>query len=231
MPRPETFTFSSCLADDDEYDTKVTYISSRSDESYDECDAWVNGFYESSDNKAWVGLDIEWTPTAVRGQAPNPAATLQLGYHFVSYYENIYKALVVHLLHFNADACERLTDLFEDEDITKVGVGIHGDAKKLKRDHDLDGDECCDLGIYAKEHLDWQRPPGLKALCDHYLGCNLWKPDWKKERWNFDRRPLSQNKIMYAATDAVAGWRIYDCDDFDATDVHSSSDSWWSDSD
>lgn len=54
MPRPETFTFSSCLADDDEYDTKVTYISSRSDESNDECDAWVNGFYESSD-KGWGG--------------------------------------------------------------------------------------------------------------------------------------------------------------------------------
>ena len=215
MPGPQKIDFDSCLGDR----TEVTYVSSRGTESHAACEAWVDDFYaKQGRSESWVGFDVEWTANTVRGQQRNPVATLQLGYRDISTVRYgsvpVHRALVWHLLHFNASACGKLKELLESPDITKVGVGIDDDVNKLRLDHNLSVNRCVDLGAEAVKQFGWSlnhSSPGLKALCERCLPAPnaLYKPDniWQ---WNFDRRPLNENKIKYAATDAVAGWRIFE---------------------
>ena len=75
-----------------------------------------------------LGFDIEWRVTFVLGQAPNPAATVQLC-----------AAETCAVIQLSALGDESLPpcllDLLADARVLKVGVGASGDARRLELDY------------------------------------------------------------------------------------------------
>eukprot|EP01120_Amphizonella_sp_Union-15-10_P001688 TRINITY_DN1183_c0_g1_i1.p1 TRINITY_DN1183_c0_g1~~TRINITY_DN1183_c0_g1_i1.p1 ORF type:complete len:471 (+),score=68.43 TRINITY_DN1183_c0_g1_i1:149-1561(+) len=152
-----------------------------------------------------LGIDIEWKPTKRIGEY-NPTALLQLAT------QNTCVLFRVNLLkeeHYANSAKEynlpaKLVNILSNPHIHKVGCGITRDAKKLKKDFDVEV-----VGTYDIEDLPLTKrckPKHLSALTAIFLGYHMSKLE---RMTNWEQPHLTSDQIIYAATDAWCGREVY----------------------
>ncbi|XP_042684403.1 Werner syndrome ATP-dependent helicase isoform X3 [Centrocercus urophasianus] len=101
-----------------------------------------------------------------------------------------------------------LKRLLEDETIKKAGVGIEGDHWKLMSDFEVKLKSFVELADVANEKLKCKEVWSLNGLVKHLFGKQLLK-DKSIRCGNWEKFPLSEEQKLYAATDAYAGFIIY----------------------
>ncbi|NXY90046.1 WRN helicase, partial [Alcedo cyanopectus] len=101
-----------------------------------------------------------------------------------------------------------LKRLLEDETIKKVGVGIEGDQWKLMSDFEIKLKSFVELADVANEKLKCKEIWSLNGLVKHLFGKQLLK-DKSIRCSNWEEFPLNEEQKLYAATDAYAGFIIY----------------------
>ncbi|KAL4825714.1 hypothetical protein H8958_008470 [Nasalis larvatus] len=161
-----------------------------------------------------VGVDLEWTPVFVAGGRPRPSL-LQVAVEGRVFLLDIL-ALSQPPTGQGAQAFSRLVaQLLSDASITKLGYGMVGDLQKL-------GASCPALAHVEKQILGGmdlllvhrqmrvanmptsgvdgaQGLRGLSLLVQQVLGTAL---DKTQQLSNWDRRPLCEEQLIYAAADA-----------------------------
>ncbi|NXG68002.1 WRN helicase, partial [Baryphthengus martii] len=156
-------------------------------------------FRQSLSDGAAVGFDIEWPPSYARGKS-GKVAVIQLCV-------TEEKCYLFHISSMSGFP-KGLQRLLEDETIKKVGVGIEGDQWKLMSDFEIKLKSFVELADVANEKLKCKEIWSLNGLVKHLFGKQLWKE--KSVRCsNWEAFPLTEEQKLYAATDAYAGFIIY----------------------
>ena len=143
--------------------------------------------------EAVVGFDTETKPCFERGGS-NPAALIQLA-----------GAAGVWLF-----SLQRLQDksplasLFQDPTVLKAGVALGDDVKKLQELFPFEPAGFTDLAGMARSL--GLKSAGLRNLAGNLLGFRISK---SAKTSNWERWPLSQAQVRYAATDAWVSREIY----------------------
>ncbi|XP_057184109.1 bifunctional 3'-5' exonuclease/ATP-dependent helicase WRN isoform X2 [Triplophysa rosa] len=101
-----------------------------------------------------------------------------------------------------------LKAFLEDESIVKVGVGIQGDKWKLLSDYDIKLKNVLELSDLANNTLRCSEKWSLDGLVKHLLKNQLYK-DKQVRCSQWDDFSLTEEQKRYAATDAYAGFLIY----------------------
>ena len=140
-----------------------------------------------------VGLDVEWSPT-------HPAiATVQIA--------SASRCVVARVVD---GALGEATRAFLESRVC-AGVGVHEDARKMKRDLDVDVSRCADLRVVARERCGYPKGArdGLAALAMTYApSASLpHKVDESVRRGDWRSPHLSLKQIEYAAGDAIASYK------------------------
>ncbi|KAH3763193.1 3-5 exonuclease [Pelomyxa schiedti] len=155
-----------------------------------DADAAVVAIIETMQRNSVIGLDLEWSTTS----GASTIATIQLcgDCHCL--------VLGVETLHVLPVS---LINLLQSESVIKVGVGIHGDVKRLWGKFQVATHPCVDLQLVAVHCLTESELIGtsLKSLTRSILGVDLLK-DRAIRCGNWATEALSQQQITYAATDA-----------------------------
>jgi len=138
-----------------------------------------------------VGFDTETRPSFRAGES-YPPSLAQLA-----------TARAVYLLRPETFAAQ-LAELLAEEHIVKAGVGLADDLKALKKLVAFEEKLVVDLGIAAKRHGLEQS--GVRNLAGLFLGFRI--PKGAKTS-NWSRPRLTQQQIVYAATDAWACRELY----------------------
>ncbi|XP_072190502.1 bifunctional 3'-5' exonuclease/ATP-dependent helicase WRN isoform X4 [Excalfactoria chinensis] len=148
---------------------------------------------------AAVGFDIEWPPSYTKGKMAK-IAVIQICVTEEKCY----------LFHISAMSGfpKGLKRLLEDETIKKVGVGIEGDHWKLMSDFEVKLNRFVELADVANEKLKCKEIWSLNGLVKHLFGKQLLK-DKSIRCSNWEKFPLDEEQKLYAATDAYAGFIIY----------------------
>ncbi len=133
-----------------------------------------------------LGFDTETKPV-FRAGISYPPALLQLAGE-----EQAWLFQLQHLRRLN-----QLFAVLADKAITKAGVALADDLKKLKEVQDFKPARFTEIGDLAKK-LGY-RQTGLRTLAGLVLGFRISK---REQRSNWARQQLTPSQIMYAATDA-----------------------------
>src|SRR3989339_27743 len=141
-----------------------------------------------------LGFDTETRPSFKKGVS-YPPALIQLAGKDSAY---IFQLQSIKLP-------RELADILANPKIVKAGVAISRDLKELRTLTDFEPRGFVDLGVEAK-NLGMQHH-GLRGLAAILLGCRISKSA-KLTRWDNPRLP--QQALIYAATDAWIGRRIYE---------------------
>uniref|UniRef100_A0A8C0DF13 Bifunctional 3'-5' exonuclease/ATP-dependent helicase WRN n=1 Tax=Balaenoptera musculus TaxID=9771 RepID=A0A8C0DF13_BALMU len=146
-----------------------------------------------------VGFDMEWPPIYSKGKL-SKVALIQLCVSESKCY----------LFHISSMSVfpQGLKMLLENEAIKKAGVGIEGDQWKLLRDFDIKLKSFVELTDVANEKLKCTETWSLSGLVKHLFGKQLLK-DKSIRCSNWSKFPLTEDQKLYAATDAYAGFIIY----------------------
>ncbi|XP_065802648.1 bifunctional 3'-5' exonuclease/ATP-dependent helicase WRN isoform X3 [Muntiacus reevesi] len=146
-----------------------------------------------------VGFDIEWPPVYKKGK-PGRVALIQLCVSETKCY----------LFHVSSMSVfpQGLKMLLENEAIKKAGVGIEQDQWKLLRDFDIKLKSIVELTDVANEKLKCIETWSLSGLVKHLFSKQLLK-DRSIRCSNWSKFPLTEDQKLYAATDAYAGFIIY----------------------
>ncbi|XP_037990408.1 Werner syndrome ATP-dependent helicase isoform X3 [Motacilla alba alba] len=149
---------------------------------------------------AAVGFDIEWPPSYTRGKVARTAVIQMCVAEDRCY-----------LFHVSSMAGfpKGLKRLLEDETIKKVGVGIEGDQWKLMSDFEIKLKSFVELADVANEKLKCKETWSLNGLVKHLFGRQLLK-DQSVRCSSWDKFPLTEEQKLYAATDAYAGYIVYE---------------------
>lgn len=141
-----------------------------------------------------LGFDIETRPSFRKGES-YPPAIIQLA--------GAKSAFIFRLGAIGLPA--ELAELLANPGITKAGVAIDRDIRELRTLTEFQPAGFVDLGVLAarcgvKHH-------GLRGLAAVLLGCRISKSA-QLTRW--DQPHLPQRSLVYAATDAWIGRRIFE---------------------
>lgn len=140
-----------------------------------------------------LGFDTETRPAFKKGQRFLPSV-LQLGGDGYVYVMMLKKTGLP----------PSLVRLLEDRKVIKTGVAIHYDVRMLKECQMFRAGGFLDLGDLARA---WGIPNhGLRQLAAQLLGVRISKGS---QRSNWDRYPLDEKQVEYAATDAWISREIY----------------------
>jgi len=99
---------------------------------------------------------------------------------------------------------EHIKNIFENLQILKVGVAIRDDLKQLQRIFKFTPQNFIELQSLAKEK--GLKNMGLRGMTEEVLQASLSK---KAKISNWAVKTLSAEQIMYAATDAWIGLKLY----------------------
>ena len=167
-----------------------------------EVEAWLRNNVMDIDTRA-LGFDIEWKPQFIKkklGGKENKTAVVQLSTETA--------VLVLHIIHVKT-LPRHLVDVLANQDILKVGCGIHPDVIKLLKDTGLQCKGAIDLvELASRSGYTKQHGQGLKTLAMSVLGIEMIKPK-KVQLSNWENLPLSYNQICYAALDAWVGIKLH----------------------
>eukprot|EP00413_Alexandrium_margalefii_P002342 CAMPEP_0204518916 /NCGR_PEP_ID=MMETSP0661-20131031/4456_1 /ASSEMBLY_ACC=CAM_ASM_000606 /TAXON_ID=109239 /ORGANISM="Alexandrium margalefi, Strain AMGDE01CS-322" /LENGTH=264 /DNA_ID=CAMNT_0051524391 /DNA_START=47 /DNA_END=841 /DNA_ORIENTATION=- len=141
------------------------------------------------------GLDMEWKPTFAKGAPPSRAALLQIcAGPWV---------LLLDLTRMRKPVPQPLPDdiwsFLESEEHTFYGMGLREDLGRLAFEFD-----CMVRGIDFTLRAwpgELELGGGLVGLANRVLGTTV-KQSKKVTKSNWDRRPLTEEQIIYAAEDA-----------------------------
>lgn len=142
-----------------------------------------------------VGLDTETQPKFRVGQAHLPSLVQVASAHAVYLFP--LKRL---------DCADALTELLENPAIAKAGIGLGHDFAQLKKHFPFEEQNVVDLSAVAKGH--GMEQTSVRNLAALFLGFRVTKGQ-KTSNWG--RRELTQNQIIYAATDAWVCRELYLC--------------------
>lgn len=142
-----------------------------------------------------VGVDTETQPAFRVGQVYLPSLVQVATSRFVYLFP--LKRL---------DCTEVLTELLENAAITKAGIGLAHDFVKLKMHFPFKEQSILDLAAVAQKH--GMEQTGVRNLAALFLGIRISKGQ-KTSNWG--RAQLTQNQILYAATDAWVCRELYLC--------------------
>ena len=140
-----------------------------------------------------LGFDTETRPAFQRGQFYLPAI-LQMASRD--------SAWLFHLRRLEYP--NALWDVLADETILKVGVSIAYDVKQLQLLSPFEPAGFVDL-------TDLSAPLGFKSAGLRNLSANLlgFRISKGPKTSNWEREPLTEAQVTYAATDAWVGWELY----------------------
>ncbi|XP_030623721.1 Werner syndrome ATP-dependent helicase homolog [Chanos chanos] len=146
-----------------------------------------------------VGFDLEWPPSFTKGKKKKVA--------MVQLCASEEKCFLFHVSSMSGFP-PGLRTFLEDETIKKVGVGIEGDMWKLLSDYEVKMKNAVELSDLANEKLKCVEKWSLDGLVKHVLKQQLFKEkEVRCSKWDdFD---LTEEQKRYAATDAYAGWLVY----------------------
>lgn len=140
------------------------------------------------------GFDTETKPTFKKGRY-HQVALLQLSTCDQAF---LFRLNKVHLPDF-------VIEIFENKDITKVGVAIKDDLNSLNKLAPFNPDGFIDLQKFVKQF--GIEDNGLKKLVANVLGFRISK---KSQTSNWEQQDLTHEQLEYAATDAWACHQIYE---------------------
>ncbi|KFY22958.1 hypothetical protein V493_06207 [Pseudogymnoascus sp. VKM F-4281 (FW-2241)] len=164
--------------------------------------------------KPVLGFDIEWKIDATRFSSPKKNVSLiQLACED--------RILLSHLALFPKDGMDDLVAptlkaILEDPNISKCGVAIKADCTRMRKFLGVDT-----RGIFELSHLhrliegSAARNPtlinkklvSLTSQASEHLSLPIFKGEVRGSDWS---EPLSMEQILYAASDAYAGFILYD---------------------
>lgn len=140
-----------------------------------------------------LGFDTETKPV-FRAGVSHPPALVQLA--------GEQQAWIFQLR--NLKALNELFAILSNPRITKAGVALADDLKKLKEVHDFKPAAFAEVGDLARK-LGYTQT-GLRTLAGLVLGFRVSK---REQRSNWARQQLTQSQITYAATDAWVSRELY----------------------
>lgn len=140
-----------------------------------------------------LGFDTETKPSFRKGRVNAPALVQLAGEHVV---------YLVQLTWVPMNAI--LASLLGNAHVLKVGVSIHDDMRELQKTHAFEPAGVLDLGDIARaNHLETQ---GLRNMAANFFDCRISKGP---QCSNWGLPDLSEKQILYAATDAWIGRRVF----------------------
>ncbi|XP_076193523.1 bifunctional 3'-5' exonuclease/ATP-dependent helicase WRN isoform X1 [Aptenodytes patagonicus] len=164
-----------------------------------DCSLLSEDIRQSLSDGAAVGFDIEWPPSYAKGKMAKIAV--------IQICVTEEKCYLFHISSMSGFP-KGLKRLLEDETIKKVGVGIEGDQWKLMSDFEIKLKSFVELTDIANEKLKCKEIWSLNGLVKHLFGKQLLK-DKSVRCSNWEEFPLNEEQKLYAATDAYAGFIIY----------------------
>ena len=151
----------------------------------------------AGDVPRFLGFDLEYTPTFVRGLPVRRTALVQVG--------NETDTVLAHLYHLLAFP-PSLARLLVHPGVVLVGVGVGNDVDKLAADYKVRGANFLDLGVVAE--LYGYARTGLKSLSAAF-GVEVNKSS-RVQCGNWERVPLRVQQVEYAALDAqLSLWLLH----------------------
>ena len=142
-----------------------------------------------------VGLDLEWTPTMVRGQRP-VVSMLQLATR-----ESCLLLRIEEMSQLGEPLSPRLRELLESHPPLKVGRGINADARLLR--------PLLGLNVPPAGLMELGGKESLKILARRYASFSMPQADDLSPFHNWQARELSNDSLLYAAFDAIAAADVY----------------------
>jgi len=140
-----------------------------------------------------LGIDTETKPSFKKGKL-NPVALLQIA-----------TDKCVYIIRLNKVALSKdFAEIFQSQDIIKVGIAVIDDFKDLKKMIPFTPHKVIDLNLLAPK-LGFENI-GAKKLSALVLGFRISK---RQQVSNWEAEPLSQAQIDYAATDAWICREVY----------------------
>ena len=133
-----------------------------------------------------IGFDTESRPAFRKGQV-FPVSIVQIATEDKAYIFQLKKI----------GFTEEIKSILSDNNIEKIGVGLHDDIRRLKRMGNFEPSGFIDLAEIAKKKGLIQC--GLRALTARYLNRKLIKT---AQKTNWAKSGLSERQLRYAATDA-----------------------------
>lgn len=140
-----------------------------------------------------IGFDTETKPVFVKGEK-NDVSLIQIAIPGKVFLIRINKTGLT----------DELIDLFENENIQKLGVGIYEDFRGLKALKDFTPNGVLDLSKKVKEI--GIEDNGLRKLTALILGFRISK---NAQISNWEAKSLNKKQITYAATDAWVALEMY----------------------
>ena len=140
-----------------------------------------------------LGFDTETRPSFKKGKV-YPTSLIQLS--------NQNQAWLLRVSKFGTP--KKLLELFSNENIMKVGLGLNDDLRKLRSDFQFVPAGFLDLQQYVTAYKIEEK--GLKKLSGIVLGRRISK---SQQVSNWDADHLTEAQLRYAATDAWICLEIY----------------------
>lgn len=140
-----------------------------------------------------LGFDTETKPSFKKGEVFK-VALLQLSTETDAY--------LIRLHHLNE--LEHIKNIFEDENVLKVGVAIRDDLKILQKVFQFNPQNFIELQDIAKDK--GLQNFGLKGMTEEVLQSTISKGP---KMTNWEARELTDPQMLYAATDAWIGLVLY----------------------
>ncbi|WOO43244.1 3'-5' exonuclease [Rubellicoccus peritrichatus] len=140
-----------------------------------------------------LGFDTESRPSFKKGDNYPPSIVQFAGNE---------EAFIFQLDRLGGLGCIR--PLLQSRDITKVGVALHDDVKRLKEIEDFEADGFAEINVLSKKI--GVANTGLRSLVALFLSKRVSKG---AQISNWAKKNLTQNQISYAATDAWISRELY----------------------
>lgn len=169
--------------------------------------------FEEINKSDIIGLDSEW----VKGKPPVKCITFQIATREKAYvfdfqpkifHETLKEEIFTHNDFFNELFETLLSQVFKNEKILKVAWDFDLDLKNLNNRFQynkklIEMNNLIDLMREAPKFIE----KGLSNHCLFYLGKKL---DKTNQVCQWDQRPLTEDKIIYAALDAIVSVPLYE---------------------
>lgn len=139
------------------------------------------------------GFDTETKPAFRKGESFK-TALVQLATESTAYLIRLH-----YIRQFDA-----LRDIFENPEVLKVGAAIAHDLKQLQHIFPFEPSGFIDVQKIAKEK--GLKNLGLKKMTEEVFNATLFKGP---KMTNWERQVLTEEQLIYAATDAWIGLKLY----------------------
>lgn len=140
-----------------------------------------------------VGFDTETKPSFQKGEY-HKMALLQLSTDTTAYLIRLH-----HITNFH-----QMIPFFENKNILKIGLALRDDIKGLQKIASFEPTGLVELQDLARHKK--LNNMGLKGMCEEVIGHTISK---KFKLTNWEAKELNQEQMLYAATDAWIGLKIY----------------------